>query len=143
MSQIKLLSVDLPTLAEVQAERAGKPIPKGPSRLERRTNQGREARQAAEAFRRAVWARDRHHCRQCGRKVIRTLKRQVDRGEVHHLHGRLGALRYEPKAAILTCLNCHELLTGRVNERWRVIGSATFGDGWTDATGELRFEQIA
>jgi len=137
--------LDLPTLAEVEADRVGKPIPKGPSRLERRTAESKADRRLAQAFRQAVWARDGGRCRQCGGKVVRSLRRQANRGEVHHLHGR-GVLALEVRCAVLVCAGCHEKLTGRMNERWRVVGTqfiAGIDHALIDATYPVAFERIA
>jgi len=142
---------DLPTLAEVTAQRAGKPIRIGPSRLQVRMSEDREDRRQAQVFRTAVWVRDGARCRKCRCKVFRQLRRVADRGEVHHLHGRIGPLRHEPRAALLVCASCHELLTGKVDERWRVRGTQWFGaigvkgsdQTWIDATYPVEFERIA
>jgi hypothetical protein len=42
-------------------------------------------------------------------------------GEVHHGFGRLGVLRHEIRAALLLCATCHELLTGKVAEKWIIV----------------------
>jgi hypothetical protein len=78
------------------------------------------------AFKTTVWTRDRKRCRCCGRKVQKTMARVPERGEVHHLHGRGGELRFEAKAAVLVCLTCHEKLTGRVSEKWTATGTRFF-----------------
>jgi hypothetical protein len=136
----------LPTLADVEAARAGQPQRKYESRLEQRMVEDREERRLERAFKAAVWMRDGNRCRNCERKVFRALGRRANRGEVHHLHGRGGALRHEVRSAILLCLRCHECVTGRVNERWRVVGTAWF-DGsderLIDATYPVEFERIA
>lgn len=98
-------------------------------------------------FRGKVWHRDRNRCRCCGRKVIKTLARVPERGEVHHIHGRTGDLRYEDRAALLTCLRCHERLTGRVNRhRLVVVASKTFQTRqgtFTDARETVHFREAA
>ena len=79
------------------------------------------------------------------RKVIKSLARVPERGEVHHLHGRAGDLRFEPRAAVLVCLRCHERLTGRVNaHRLVVVSSQTFTirqGTLTDATFPVQFKE--
>ena len=99
-------------------------------------------------FKAAVWRRDRNRCRCCGRKVQKALDRIAERGEVHHLYGRIGDLRFEVKGAILTCLRCHERLTGRVNEKWIVVyplnSYATFTanhETFVDAASDLQFRR--
>lgn len=138
---------DLLTLAEVEALRAGKPIAKGPTRLE----QVMEARPLTKVdekqFRDEVWKRDKSHCRSCGRKVLKTLGRVPERGEVNHIHGRTGDLRFDVRAAILMCLVCHERFTGRVNRhRLQIIATKTFTirqGTFTDATFPVVFKEVA
>lgn len=89
---------------------SGFAIPKPPSRLRDRiaSKAARDRREAA--FRAAVWKRDGGHCRICGRTVKRTLTLCPEQGHVHHLRGRRVAPedRYNPKAALLACRQCHE-----------------------------------
>jgi hypothetical protein len=137
----------LPTLADVQASRVGKPIPKGKSRLQAKTEARPLTRVDEKAFRDTVFKRDKGRCRKCERKVIRTLERVPERAEIHHVHGRVGDLRFEDKCALLLCAQDHELVTGRVNERWSIVPTKT----WTNARGEelgdarslVRFVRIA
>jgi hypothetical protein len=121
-----------------------KPIaqPKGPSRLQTRAKDVRSAAAQGVRFRWAVIARDGARCRCCGRRVHQTIDHVPERAEVHHLHGRLGALRYEPRCAILVCAADHERLTGRVNDRLFVEGTAFWildGERRIDANQRLRF----
>ena len=137
---------DLPTLAEVQAARAGKPIEIGPSRLQVRMAEARDERRLNHTFRAAVWTRDRSRCRCCGRLVSRRLARVPERGEVHHLHSRIGARRRDVRTAVLVCLACHERVTGKVDERWAITGTAWFeedGQPWIDATYPVECKRIA
>ncbi len=139
------MALKLPTLAEVDASRPVG-LPKGKSRLQ-------EAKAAKpltvvdeRAFRTEVWLRDAGCCRWCGRKVRKDLTRSPQRGEVHHLHGRRGDLRFEAKAAILVCAEDHEKLTGRVNERWITVGSKFWtlkGQELIDARANVTFERVA
>lgn len=140
------MSLDnLPTLAEIEAERAGKPIPKGKSRLTETTATKKLSLVTERDFKQEVWYRDKEHCRCCQRKVIKTISRVAERGEVHHLHGRTGDLRFEARAAILVCLKCHERITGRVNDRLEVIAAKTFTTRqgtFMDARGALKFKRV-
>lgn len=107
---------DLPTLAD-------RPIPnltKGTSRLQDTKALAKRELIDEKRFKTEVWTRDKGRCRKCGRKVVKGIARVPERGEVHHLHGREGELRFEPRAAILSCCACHEQLTGRVAEKWIV-----------------------
>lgn len=136
---------DLPTMAEIAAHR---PIglPKGPSRLQEAKTEKKITVVDERAFKRAVWAADCGCCRKCGRAVIKTLALVPTRGEVHHLHGRRGDLRFESKAAILVCSECHEKLTGRVNERWIAVGTTFWelkGATLIDARAPITFQRAA
>lgn len=138
---------DLPTLAEVEAARKGKPIAKGPTRLEQTMDARPLTKIDEKQFKAAVWIRDTHHCRSCGRKVLKVLGRVPERGEVNHIHGRSGDLRFEVRAAILMCLACHERFTGRVNaHRLQIIPTVTFTTRqgtFTDATYPVVFKEVA
>lgn len=134
----------LPTMAEVQADRIGKAIPKGKTRLEEKIEQRPLTKVDEKTFRAEVWKRDKDRCRSCKRKVQKVMGRVPERGEVNHIHGRTGDLRFEVRAAILMCLKCHERFTGRVNEhRLTIVPSKTFTTRqgtFTDATYAVRFE---
>jgi len=137
---------DLLTVAQADARRRGKPIPKGPTRLEQVMDARPLTRVDDKQFRAEVWRRDRHHCRHCGRKVEKVLGRVPERGEVNHIHGRTGDLRFEVRAAILLCLVCHERFTGRVNaHRLQIIPTKTFTTRqgtFTDATFPVVFREL-
>jgi len=136
---------DLPTLAQVEADRKDQPIKKGPSRLQQRSAGVREQRRRDQQFRIAIWLRDGGECRKCGSKVYRALTRTATRAEVHHLAGKIGPLRHDIRNGLLCCAACHELLTGRVAERWRVVGTQFFAGvdhALIDATYAVTFERI-
>lgn len=137
----------LPTLAEIELMRMGKPISKGKTRLEEKTAARPLTKVTDKDFRMAVWTRDKHRCRCCGRKVQKILDRVPERGEVNHIHGRTGDLRFEVRAAILMCLQCHERFTGKVNQhRLTIIPSKTFTirqGTFTDATFPVQFKEHA
>jgi hypothetical protein len=138
---------DLPTLAQVEAARRGKPILKGKTRLEQTMDEKPLTRVDEKAFRAAVYQRDGSHCRCCGRKVLVTMGRIPERREIHHLHGRVGDLRFEPRAAIVACCQCHERLTGRVNaHKLIIIPTQTFTTRqgtFSDATFPIVFKEVA
>ena len=124
----------------------GRPCPKGESRLQI-TVKAKKLDVINEAtFKKTVRERDRMRCRKCGRKVIVTLARVPERAECHHLHGRVGDLQFEDRCAICLCSACHELCTGRVNEKWIVVAKKSWllhGQKVMDARGPLTFERIA
>lgn len=135
------------TVDEVAALRVGKPIAKPKTRLEETAAERPLTKVDEKKFRADVWERDGGHCRCCLRKVLKTIARVPEQGHVHHLHGRLGDLLHEVRAAILVCLQCHERLTGKVNaHRLTAIGSATFEirQGiFTDARQPITFQEAA
>lgn len=113
----------LPTLAD----RPSPDLSKGKSRLQDTKAEQKRELIDEQTFKKAVWGRDKNRCRWCGRKVVKTIERVPERGEVHHLHGRAGTLRFKERAAILLCLEHHELVTGKVNERWTVASATKTG----------------
>ena len=139
-----MVALGLPTLAEVNAK--PRAMPKGKTRLEQRIEAQPLTLVTEKAFRAAVWKRDESKCRCCGRKVVKSMSRVPERGEVHHIHGRAGDLRFEARAAVLACLRCHERVTGRVNEhRLMIVASRTFtirGQHYTDATYPVAFREV-
>lgn len=140
------MSLDyLLTQAEVEAMRRGKPISKGKTRLQD-VVEARPLTRVTEAdFRREVWARDKNRCRCCGRKVQKIISRVPERGEVHHIHGRTGDLRFEAKAALLLCLQDHERVTGKVNDKLVIVPTKFFeinGERYTDARAVVTFRPM-
>ena len=136
----------LPTRDEVEADRAGKVITKGKTRLERAIEARPLTKVDEKAFKASVWHRDRKRCRCCGRKVQQVMGRVPERGEVHHIHGRGGDLRFEPITAILLCLRDHERVTGRVAEKWTIQPTKTVtirGQVYTDARHPVTFVRTA
>lgn len=139
------LSKLLPTMAEVDAARTG-PILKGKTRLEACIDDRKLVKVDEKAFKATVWTRDRKRCRCCGRKVEKVMGRVPERGEVHHIHGRTGDLRFEDRAAMLACLLCHERLTGKVAYKLIVIATQMFATKqgtFTDARHPMKFERVA
>lgn len=122
-------------------------VPKGKTRLEEIVATRKLTTVTEKDFRRDVWARDKNLCRCCGRKVQQVLGRVPERGEVHHIHGRVGDLRFDVRSAILLCLTCHERVTGKVNQhRLLVVPSKTFTirqGTFTDATYPVKFKEAA
>lgn len=121
--------------------------PKGKTRLELKVEAKPLTKVDEKKFKGDVWVRDKKRCRCCGRKVVKTIERVPERGEVNHLHGRTGDLRFEVRAAALMCLTCHERFTGRVGGyKLIVVASKTFTirqGTFTDATFPIKFERVA
>lgn len=139
--------MELPTPEEMYLERLGKPISKGKTRLEIKIEAKPLTKVDEKDFKAEVWKRDGKRCRCCLRKVIKSIERVPNRGEVNHIHGRTGDLRFEVRSAILMCLQCHERFTGRVNKhRLQIIASKTFTirqGTFTDATYPVTFKEVA
>lgn len=139
------MSLNLPTLAEVEAMRAGKPIPKGNTRLQDVMKARPLTKVTEKDFKLEVWTRDKNRCRCCGRKVQKILGRVPERGEVHHVHGRTGDLRFESKCALLLCLTCHERVTGKVNDKLVIVPTKFVeinGEKYTDARAKVTFREM-
>jgi hypothetical protein len=118
--------------------------PKGQSRLQVRVAERPKTVVTEAQFRGKVWTRDKSRCRCCGRKVIKTIERVPERGDVHHIHGRAGDLRFDDRAALLVCCEDHERVTGRVNEKVVIVPSATFqlnGKLYTNARFPVEFKK--
>lgn len=146
MSIADFLAKRLPTRADVDAERRRVPNWKPPSRLQDRITEDALTIVDERQFKNDVWKRDLYRCRCCEKPVIRAIGRIPNRGEVHHIHGRGGDLRFEARAAVLLCLVCHERVTGRVNDRLVVVGSKVFtmrGEQYIDARAPLTFKKVA
>lgn len=140
------MALNLPTPEDMYRARRGQPLLKGKSRLELKAEAKPLTTVTERAFKKEVWTRDRNRCRWCKRKVRKTIERIPERGEVHHLHGRLGDLAYESKCAILVCLEHHEKLTGRVNEKYITVGTKFWrlhGVKVIDARQRIEFERAA
>lgn len=144
--KVDLAALGVPTVAEIEAERRGKPLLKGPSRLEQKTEDRKLVMVTDGQFRKIVLERDHYRCRWCLCAVVRTTELVGNRAEVHHVHGRRGILRHEDRCALLLCLSCHEKVTGRVNERWIIVATVTLeidGRTLTDAREKVTFERVA
>lgn len=128
-------------------QQAGKACPKPKTRLEEKADARPLTKIDEKQFKAEVWKRDGSRCRCCGRKVIKCLDRIPERGEVNHIHGRTGDLRFEVRAALLMCLQCHERFTGKVNQhRLIIVASKTFSirqGTFTDATYPVQFQETA
>lgn len=137
---------DLPDRAEVEALWRKRGFGKGASRLEDRTAEDKENEKKDEKFRRDIYRLDKGVCRCCGRKVERKIDRVVDQAQVHHVHGRIGDLRWELRNGILLCASCHERVTGKVNDRLQIIGTKFYRldkQRLINAREKVRFEKVA
>lgn len=139
---------NLPTLDQQQAIRRAMPKGSEPSRLQRKVAKQKDEAKDERRFVQAVWKRDAGKCRWCGRVVRKCLDLAPDRGEVHHVSGRVvKAIKYDRRNGLLLCAGpCHERLTGRINERFLLVPSRTFvvdGIAYANADHGVRFKRIA
>lgn len=127
--------------------RCAKPKGAEPSRLQvkaaKQTDEAKEER----AFIRDVWKRDGGKCRWCGRKVEKRLDLVPERGEVHHVSGRVvKAIRWLRKNGLLLCASCHERITGKVAEKFLIHSKHTFtvdGVRYIDADKPVHYQRVA
>lgn len=122
------MTLRIPTLADIEAMRRGKPQPKGPRQVETKDADRALDKKLLDLFRQRVWLRDKGICRKCGAKVLKTLALTAKRGEVNHVAGRDDkAVRYDPRNGILLCNSpCHEQVTGTVGVKVLIVGTKFF-----------------
>lgn len=136
-----------PTLAD--RPRGGWEKPKGEAltRLESKTERRISETSKEKVWRAAVWARDKGCCRWCRRKVVKTISLVPGRAESHHVSGRVvRAIRWLRKNGILLCLECHQKVTGKVAEKWKLVAKKTFvvdGVAYADADHPVTFQRAA
>jgi len=139
--------LNLPTLAEVEAMRRGKPLPKGASRSEVKAKDDTDDERKLEAWRTAVYSRDEYFCRCCRKKVHRDLEMVPDQAQAHHIVGRATKIvRYDVRNGVTLCRKCHERVTGAVNDKLVILGTKVFMIGarkFIDATHRLIFKKAA
>jgi hypothetical protein len=140
------------TLVQAQQTRraTAKSLP-GKSRLERTEHAKHITRIDAAGFRKAVIARDGYVCRCCGCKVVATKAAIRQQLQVHHVHGRIGLLAFEDRAALVLCLWDHKRVTGAINDKLVIVPTVTFelltptlrGIALTDARFTVEFQKVA
>jgi hypothetical protein len=118
-------------------------VPKGSTRLDRAI--AKKAARLDDAKQLRAWAfavkdRDRWRDRKTGRRVLRTLSLDPDRGEAHHLVSKDDpAVRYDVRNGLTLSLQSHlEVEQGR----YRIEGTAWFtvkGQRYIDATHAVIF----
>lgn len=117
----------LPTLGEMHAIRRAQPKGAEPSRLQVKAAKAKDETKEENAWKKAVWRRDGGKCRWCGRVVTRCLELIPERGEVHHVSGRVvHAIRWDRRNGLLLCASDHERLTGKVAEKFLIHSKHTF-----------------
>lgn len=104
---------NVPTLAEIEALRRGKPLAKGKTRLEEKEAKASNDDKSWRECLRIVDARDKHKCRACKRKTEKTLTLCKEREEHHHLVRRrkVKALMFDARNVVTLCAECHSKVT--------------------------------
>lgn len=116
-----------PSLAELQQTARAVAKSQMTSRLDGRMTERQKDARALDAWRNQVFARDGLVCRCCGRTVTRTLERQANRAESHHIESRKHKpTRHDVRNGITLCAGCHAKVTGTVGARLRIIGTRFF-----------------
>lgn len=135
----------LPSLADVSRTRRA--TAKGESRLQIKVKDAKDERKAEAAWKRAVWKRDGGHCRWCRREVRKCLDLVPDRGEVHHVSGRVvREIRWDVRNGLLLCASDHERITGKVAEKHLIESKHTFvsdGIAYINADKPVKFTRVA
>lgn len=134
-----------PVYSEAQER---KPLWKGAeqSRLQVKAAKAKDDSKEERAFIKAVWNRDGSRCRWCGRKVVKCLELVPERGEVHHVSGRVvKAIRNDRRNGLLLCASDHERLTGKVAEKFLIHSKHTFtveGIAYINADKPVRYQRV-
>ena len=124
---LDISSLGLVSMADVNAEKRAKPKGAEPSRLQVKEAKRKDESKDEARWRTEVWKRDGGKCRWCGREVVKALELRADRGEVHHVSGRVvKAIRWDRRNGLLLCAADHERLTGKVAEKFLIHSKHTF-----------------
>ena len=138
----------LPTVAEMHAHPQAVPKgPKGTSRLDVKTAKVKADFGKLDAWKRDVVRLDGYRCRKCGVKVIRTTALVPNRADAHHVSRRAEKIvRTDVRNGICLCATCHGQVTGKVAEKWIVVGTVYFtisGRSFINARERVTFQRIA
>jgi hypothetical protein len=138
---------DAPTLAEMQATRRAVPKGSEPSRLQRKVANAKDERKEEADWKKDVWKRDGGCCRWCHRVCVKSLSLVPERGECHHVSGKVvRAIRWDRRNGLLVCAVCHERLTGKVAEKHVLVSRYTFtvdGVSYINADKPVQFKRVA
>jgi hypothetical protein len=140
---------DLPTMAQVEANRRGKTFFKGetPSRLDERKADDRDEEAAEKAWRKGCIKRDGKICQACQRKVVQQLALAPERLEVHHIVGRADrVVRWDVRNGVVVCCECHEKLTRHllfIVQLAKHLFTADNGKTYIDANKKIDFKKAA
>lgn len=119
------MPLSIPTLAEVQADRVGKALPKGAPLVVQRAQKRTAKKTAEERFRDAVWSRDQGKSRASDVPVVPGHVDNRKRGEVAHLPTATRSTnpekRLDPRFAILLTAEEHALSDPRTAPGSKVL----------------------
>lgn len=126
---------------------AHRTFPKGPSRLAVKMAKATSDAGALVIWRSKVFQRDAYRCRWCQGHVMRSVGLTAYQAQAHHLAPRaIKSVRYDVRNGLTLDANCHERLTGKVNEKWIVVGTKFFTVGrqrFIDGDHPVTFQRIA
>jgi len=96
------MALNLPTLADVQAQQFGKPLPKAQPRVLDRIEQKHKLAAAERLCRKVVKARDKGRCRVTGCKGASV--------HLHHVVFRSQLGKWESSNIVSLCARCHQFV---------------------------------
>lgn len=138
--------LDLPALTDRQKERYATPKGAAPSRLQVKVAKAKDESKEEARWKRDIWKRDHGKCRWCGRRVRQCLELVPERGECHHVSGRVVlAIRWDRRNGLLLCASDHERLTGKVAEKFLIHSKHTFvveGIAYINADKAVRYQRV-
>lgn len=137
-----------PTLVDRGRERYAPPkVAEGKSRRQINDKERTDEKVLEKAWHKAIKKRDGDTCRWCERKVIDCLDRLPERREHHHVSGRVVvAIRWDKRNGLQLCGDCHDRVTGKVNERFLIHSRHTFtvdGIKYINADKAVRYQRVA
>jgi hypothetical protein len=118
------MPIDVPFMTDVQQTRRAVPKYALPSRAEDKTAARKKDDTLLRLWRAAVWLRDKGKDRHTGKKVLKTIALDVNRGECHHVEPRENeATRYDRRNGVLLSYANHELVE---RNQLRIVGTKFF-----------------
>jgi hypothetical protein len=136
-----------PTLNDLRSVRYAKAKGAEPSRLQVKVEKAKSEHKEEAAWKKSIWKRDGGKCRWCKRVCRQRLDLAPDRGECHHVSGRVvREIRWDRRNGLLLCATCHERITGKVSEKFLIHSKHTYAvDGvqYINADKAVRYQRVA
>lgn len=136
---------NIPTMAEVAALRAGKPLTKS-SKLDRAhsaADERKEDERKLAIWRREVAVRDKGEDRYTGKRVLKTITLDPNRAEAHHVEPRDNYdTRYDRRNGVQLSMQTHVLVT---ENKLRIVGTKFFtvnGKRYIDCDHPVTFRKV-